>query len=350
MSSSIGLSTSEKFGLISNLSAMLSAGIPILETVDSLLEDSKGNQKKLLQTLREDLVQGSHISATFEKFPNIFDKVTINLITAAEEAGTLDQTLADLKNNIKKEKEFSDKIKAALTYPAFIVLVFIGVLTMILTVVVPKISTVFSRLNVQLPLPTKILIFLSDLIVKDTLIVTTIIASLVLGIILLYRAQKRIVLGFIFSFPLISSLIKQIDLTRFTRSMYLLLNSGITITTALELAREVVFKKEISQALIRSQDLVLSGKKLSEGLKESKKVIPSIMIKIIEAGERSGSLDSSMQDVSEYLDYEVSNSLKTVTSLLEPIMLVIVGILVGGMMLAIIAPIYGLIGQVGPHR
>ena len=344
--SSIHLSTPEKLGMLSNLATMLAAGIPILEAIDSILEDSKGNTKKVLEALRQDLEQGNHISASFAKFPNIFDKVTVNLINASEEAGTLTETLRDLKDNIKKDTEFRDKIKAALMYPVFILVVFVGVLTMILTVVVPKISTVFVHLNVPLPLPTKILIFLSDLIVKDTIPFLGIFAICIAGLIFLYKRQRRLLLSFIFSLPVVSNLVKEIDLTRFSRSMYLLLNAGIPISQALELAQEVVVKKEISQVILHTHNVVLSGKKFSEGLKEAKNVIPSIMIKIAEAGERSGTLDKSMLDVSEYLDYQVSSMLQTLTALLEPLMLVGVGILVGGMMLAIIAPIYGLIGSV----
>ena len=149
------------------------------------------------------------------------------------------------------------------------------------------------------------------------------------------------------SLPVVSLLSQQIDLTRFTRSLYLLLSAGIPITAALELTENVVIKKEVQNAIIHAKNYVYGGKKLSDGFKDSKKVIPPIMIKIIEAGERSGQLDKSMLDVSEYLDYQVSGTLKTVTALIEPIMLVGVGILVGGMMMSIIAPIYQLIGQIG---
>ena len=344
---SISISNSEKLGLISNFATMLNAGLSVLEIVDSLLEDSKGNLKKLLEVLREDLMQGTHISSSFEKFPKVFDKITINLIKAAEEGGTLDVTLTDLKVGFKKETEFRDKIKAALTYPAFILIVFIGVLFMILSVVVPKIATVFLQLNVPLPLPTKILIFLSDLILKQTIFITTLGIILLALFIFMYITQKQLLLNIFLSFPLISNLARQIDLTRFSRSLYLLLTAGIPISGALELTQEVVLKKEVSRAIIRSKEMVISGNKLSEGLKTARNIFPSIMIKITEAGEKSGSLDKSMLDASEYLDYQVSKMLSTITSLLEPIMLIVVGIIVGGMMLAIISPIYGLIGQVG---
>src|SRR5258706_2349285 len=161
----ISLSNNDKLGLISNLSTMLAAGIPILETVDSLLDGSKGNSKKVLAALREDLIQGKHLYLSFSNFPRVFDKVTINIIKASEEAGTLETTLKDLKDQIKKQMEFNDRIKGALIYPVFIMVVFVAVLVMILIVVVPKISSVFTRLHSDLPLPTKILIFVSNIVV-----------------------------------------------------------------------------------------------------------------------------------------------------------------------------------------
>lgn len=343
------ISNTEKLGLISNMATMLTAGIPILEVVDSLLEDAKGNQKKLLDSLKADLTQGNHVSDALSRFPKIFDKITVNLIKASEEAGTLDVTLADLKDSIKKDAEFSDKIRGALTYPVLIFFVFIGVLLMILVVVVPKISTVFLRLDVPLPLPTKVMIFMSEALIKQTFFVAIGVVVLAAAVFFLFRERKKDILHLLFSLPVVSSLAQLIDLTRFSRSLFLLLNAGIPIAAALELAQEVVLKRDVSHAIAHCKEVVIGGGKLSEGLKHAKNVFPNIMIKITEAGEKSGSLDKSMQDVSEYLDYQVDKTLKTLTTLLEPIMLVVVGVLVGGMMLAIIAPIYGLIGQVSAH-
>lgn len=342
----LSVKNSDKLALLGNLSTMISAGIPILETIDSLLEDSRGNAKKVLEIIREDMIQGRHLYSSFAKFPNIFDKVTVNVLRASEEAGTLDITLKDLKAQIQKEMEFNDKVKAAMIYPVVIIVVFLGVLLLILTVVIPKISTVFSRLNVNLPLPTRFLIFLSNGLLDYTLPV--IVGLVVIGTILylFFKAQKRLILNVFYSLPVISTLVKEIDLARFSRSMFLLLTSGITITNALELAEEVVKRKDIASAIKYAKETVLGGKNLSQGFKEQKKVFSSILVKMIEAGEKTGTLDKSMSDISEQQDYRVTNSLKALTTLLEPIMLVAVGILVGGVMMSIIAPIYGLIGQV----
>lgn len=343
----LSLSGNDKIALVSNMYTMLSAGIPILETIDSLLQDAKGSQKKVLQTLKEDLGQGQHVYFSFAKFPKIFDKVTVNIVKASEEAGTLDVTLKDLIQSIKREMEFNDKIKGALIYPVFILVVFLGVMFVILTVVVPKIAGVFEKLNVTLPLPTQIMITMSNALIHYPLQVFGIAALIIGSLIYLYKQYTKFFINVLISFPLISKLAREIDLTRSTRSLYLLLNAGIPITSALELTEDVVTKREIHQALVHAKNVVFAGKKLSEGLRDNKRVMPPMMIKIVEAGERSGSLDKSLQDISEFLDYQVSNTLKTVTALVEPLLLVIIGLLVGGMMLAIIAPIYSVIGNLG---
>lgn len=346
-SSKAKLKNSEKLNFLSNLSTMISSGIPILETVDSLLEDSKGGTKKVLEVIREDILQGNHLYASFAKFPDVFDKVTVNVIRASEEAGTLDVTLKDIRAQLEKEMEFQDKVKSAMIYPIFIVLVFFGVMVMMLVVVMPKISTVFSRLNVDLPLPTRIMIAMSDVVTKYTIPFLAGFIVLVLFGIILFKAQRRTILGGIYKLPLISTLVKEIDLAHFSRSMFLLLSSGITITNALELTQDVVMRKDIAKAIIHAKETVLAGKNLSQGFKDHKEIFSGIVIKLVESGEKTGTLDKSLEDVSKQMDYQVSNTLSTLTAMLEPIMLVAVGILVGGMMLAIIAPIYGLIGQVG---
>ncbi len=341
------LSNNDKLSMLSDLGTMLSAGIPLLESVNALLEDAKGSHKKFLEMLREDLTQGKHIYFTFSKFPNVFSGVVTSIVKASEEAGTLDVTLKDLKENLKKDIEFSDKIKSALVYPLFIVFVFLAVLFMILVVVVPKISSVFLRLRVELPLPTKILIFMSKAIISQPIPAILVLVIFSFFLFFIYKKQKKLLLNIIFKFPILSSLAKDIDLTKFSRNLYLLLNAGIPITNALELTENVVVDRDIELAVKKAKEAVVSGKKLSEGFKINRKVFPSMAIRITEAGERSGSLDKSMSEISNFLDYQVSLKLKTVTALLEPILLVVIGGLVGGMMLAIIAPIYGLIGQVG---
>lgn len=345
----ISISSAEKLDLISNISTMLTAGIPILETMDSLSEDAKGNVKRILDKLHADLIEGKHMYTSLSEFPRAFDKVTVNIIRASEEAGTLDVTLKDLRNQIKKDMEFGDKVKGALTYPILIFFVFIAVFLMILLVVIPKVATVFLQLRVKLPLPTKVLIATSSFLLTYPIPVIVGTILIIGGTIYAFRAYKQAILSKFFMLPLISVLVKEIDLARFARSMYLLLSAGITINTALELTQDIVQRQDIAEAITYAKDTVMSGKELSTGFKEKNKVFPLIMIKIIEAGEKTGTLDKSMQDISEHMEYEVDNTLKAVMTIVEPLILVVVGGLVGAMMLSIIAPMYSIIGQVGAH-
>ena len=344
---SIRISNSDKLALVSNLATMFNAGIPIMETIDSMAEDSKGNTKKILESVSADLVQGESIYSAFSKFPLVFNKVTVNVIKAAEEAGTLDVVLKDIKVQIQKDMEFMDSVKSALTYPVIILIMFLLILLMILVVVIPKIATVFLQLKVTLPLPTKVLIFLSNLITHNTISLLILFVVLFIGLFFIYRTKRHLLLNIIFSFPVVSNLIKEIDLARFFRSMYLLLTSGITITTALTLAKEVVIRRDIAAIISRTEENVLAGKKMSDSFKEKRAFFPGITIKIVEAGEKTGTLDKSMEDITTYMDYRVTAALAKIIALLEPLMLVFVGLLVGGMMFSIISPIYGLISQVG---
>lgn len=345
----ISISNTDKLSLISNLSTMVSAGIPILSAIESLSEDAKGGTKKILEVTRADLLGGKHLYVSFAKFPLVFNNVTVNIIRGSEEAGQLATILKDLREQVRKEIEFNDKIRSALTYPILVLLVMLGILIIILVVAIPKIAAVFLRLRVTLPLPTRILIFISNTILTYTIPVVIGVMLLCVGMVILYREKKQWIFSVLYPLPILSTLIREIDLTRFSRSMHLLLTSGISITSALELTENVVLKPEIAKSIAFAKETILAGENLSYAFKKHKHIFPVVMIKIIEAGEKTGTLNKSMQDIAEYFDYRVSNSLKTLATVLEPIMLVIVGILVGGMMLSIIAPIYNLIGQVSPR-
>lgn len=343
----VTLKGTEKLELIGSFATMLGSGISILEMVKSLGEDTKGGQKLILDEMRDDLTQGKRIYVTFAKFPRVFDHVSVNVIRASEEAGTLDTALRDLRTTLQKDMEFSDKIRSALMYPMFIMIVFVGILGMILTFVIPKISTVFLQLNVSLPMPTRVMIFLSDLIVKHTLFFGMGLAAFAGIIYFLLTYKRKQVLEVFYRLPLIRTLVMQIDVTNLARNLSVLLMSGLPITQALELVSEVVVRRRMEKLLLSAKNMVLAGRSLSEGFRSDKGAVPSIVIKLVEAGEVTGTLDRSLQEISEYFDYKVTYTLKTLTAMLEPIMLVLVGGVVGGMMLAIIAPVYGLISQIG---
>ena len=344
---SLSLSSSEKLNIIENLGTLLTAGIPILEAVDSLLEETKGNTTKILETLKEDLNQGKTIAYSLTRHPKAFDPITVNLIKAAEEAGTLETALKDLTQSIKKDIDFVNIVKGSMVYPILVLIVLFAVILLNLFFVIPRVSQVFTRLTVQVPLPTKILIFISNFANDNLIYVIAASIFLIATTIITFKVKKSLITNYVFALPLVSKLIMEIDITRFTRSMSLLLKSGLPIDEAIELSEDVTQKREIKNAVEESRKLVDAGKTLSSGLKKHKKVIPGFMIRITEAGEKSGTLEKSMQELSNQFEDRVENRLKTLIVLIEPFLLLVVGLLVGGIMLAIIAPIYNLIGQIG---
>ena len=341
----VSLSISDKLYLISNLATLLSSGIPILEAIDSLIPETSGNSRKILKTLRQDMNQGQTISQSFSRYPKAFDPITVNLIKAAEEAGTLETILKDLVKTIKKDIDFINKVKSALTYPILVLIILFLVLVINLFFVIPRIAQVFSRLHVPTPLPTKILIATSKLVVDNTLLSIAALIAFLLLIFIIIKTQKAIFLGILGIIPPVNKLLTEIDLTRFTRSLALLLKSGIPITDSLKLTQNVVNKRKIEKIIAHASQEVAAGRKLSDGLKDNK-IIPNFMIRVTQAGEISGTLEQSMQELSEQFDDRVTQRVKNLTVLLEPLLLLIVGILVGAIMLSIIAPIYNLISNI----
>ena len=217
---------------------------------------------------------------------------------------------------------------------------------MILVYVIPRISKVFSKLKVELPIQTKIMIAVSDTFLAYWIIITVIFVIFVVTMVFLFKTRRRQITSIMMSLPLISRLGKEIDLAKFTQAMGFLLSSGISITKAMEYAQHVVVKKSTSEAIAKANEKLLAGNPLAEGFEKSKDVFPVAMIRIIAAGEKSGSLEKSLVELSEQFEEQVENTLKTVTTLMEPLLLIVIGFLVGGIMLSIIAPIYQMIGSI----
>jgi len=347
---SVRLKSSEKLELIDSLGAMLSAGIPLLESVEALLENAKSRNKAVLESLKKDLEGGKTIADSFSRFPDSFDPIALNLIRGGEEAGNLEEILAGLADTIRKDIDFTRKIKTALAYPLFVIATFAVIMTVILAFVIPRIGDVFSKLDVNIPLPTKILIFLSNALLNYWPWIILCLFILCASIFFFYQAKRKEVLYLLSSLPLLSNLAREIDLVRFSRSLGLLLASGIPISKSLELSQHVLVRKELIHLIEFARKEVIRGKRLTDALNNKNGIMPQIFIRMIDAGERSGKLEQSFQKTAAYFDDRVSATIKTLTTLMEPILLVIIGLIVGGIMLSIIAPIYQLISSISVSR
>jgi type II secretory pathway component PulF len=343
--SKIRLSSKEQLSLFNDLSTMLTAGIPLLETVEALEPDAKGNLKKILIELHRSLINGETLSRSMSQFPLAFEPVVINLMRAAEAGGTLEQTLQDIVHTIKKEVAFSKSIKTAMVYPAFVMVIFSGILIMLLTFVIPRISVVFSSMHVKIPWVTRQLMTASTYFMEHWLLIF---GAIIAGTILLSviaSKNKRFIVRLILSLPGLRRLGLNIDLARLTRSLALLLKAGVPLDETLILTKRTVNKKQIIAVIEQMQRSMNAGKPLATGLRNTKGVIPIMMARSMETAEISGTLEQTLQSLAEHFDMQVSDALKAIGTLIEPLLIVIVGGMVGMLMLFVIAPVYNMVSQ-----
>lgn len=344
----IRLKGKERLSLFSDLSTMLTAGIPILEAVVSLEDDATGNMKKVLAILHANLNNGEPLSKGMQRLPKAFDQISVNLIRAAEAGGTLEETLHDIVQTTKKELAFSEQLRNTMIYPLFVMAVFMAIVVLMLTFVIPRVSKVFSAMHVHMPLVTKAMISASNTFTAHWLVITLAFFAFVILVAGFIKANSRGIARALLSLPGLKKLGTNIDLTRFTRSFGLLMHAGVPVIEALTLSQKVVRKKSMIALVSRMKENVENGKPLSTGMRQAKGVVPPIMSRSIETAEESGTLEQTMQNLTEYFDDQVAGSIKIISSLVEPVLLVLVGLMVGTLMITIIAPIYNLISQINP--
>lgn len=344
----ITLKDKERLQIISNFGTMLQAGIPILEVVEVLHSEAKGNAKKVLASILLDLSEGRPVADSIEKLPDAFDPVTVSLIRSGERSGNLPEVLKNLKVNIKKNIVFKSTVLAALTYPILVFFLFIAIVLLMFLYVIPRISKIFFQRDMELPILTRIVFGASDIFRENWIVIIILSILLIGGFIAFYTFRRRVLINFLFSLPVLSKLGNQMDVSRFFNAMSFMLTAGVPIITALELAKHVVSKKSTEKSIDSAIEALTSGLTLRDGFKQAKtEVFSGSILKIIDVGERSGTLDISMAELSEEARDTLDEELKIITSLIEPIMLLVLGVLVGGIMISIITPIYKMIGDLG---
>lgn len=344
--SRISIRSKDRIAMFADLSTMMSAGIPLMQCLDTLLEDARGTQQKVVKFMRQELSNGMSLSSAMEQLPRAFEPITVNLIRAAEAGGTLEETLVDIVHNLKKENEFSAGLKTMMIYPAFVGVIFLGIVVLILTFVAPRIEKVFSTMRVTLPAATKIMFIASDAFMSYWMFIVPGLVVAVILISIFVSYNKRLIIRGLLSLPGLSTLGNNIDLTRFSRSFALLLKAGVALDEALELSERVVQKNRVRHVVQRMREDIIAGNTLAQHLHESKHIIPTVMARSIETAETSGTLELTMQNLAEYFDEQVAQNLKVLSGMLEPVMILIVGVLVGGLMLTVMAPMYNLISQI----
>ncbi|MBI2450984.1 MAG: type II secretion system F family protein [Parcubacteria group bacterium] len=344
------LSIDDKIVFTRHLATMLRAGIPIIEAIDILIADAeKPILAKIFSQIRYELQRGQPLSAAFEKFPKDFPLLFVSLVKAGEASGNLEQVFAELSSQMKSEYSLKRRVKSAMIYPSILIIMAFGVLTLMFTVVLPRLTKTFKETGVKLPAITQVLVNISDFITAYPLYIAIFVIGLIFSAVLVWRSsagKKFLYEKIFFHLPVASDLIKKVSLARSTRVLATLLKSAVPFLDSLRITADTIGNDLYKSAYLKSAESgVARGITLAAMLKREPKLFPHLVTNMIGVGERSGNLEEILVSLSEFYEEEVDNSLKNLVSLIEPVLLLVIGLIIGGIAVSIIVPIYQLVGS-----
>lgn len=329
------------------LSTMMNAGLPITDSLMILRSQTKGFMQKVVAQILADVEGGSSLSSAFSKHPKVFSSTYIALLKSGEAGGVMDQVLLRLADNLEKEKEFSGKVKGALIYPAVVIIGMFVVGLVMMIFVIPRLTSLYSEFDASLPVPTKILIGISSFVVKFWP-VFLILAGALLFFFRSFRqtkAGKKKIDELIFKIPILGPLQRQVMLTELTRTLSLMVGSGVSILDGITITAGVVGNSIISEALIDAAKQVEKGFPVAFAFGRHPDAFPFILTQMIAVGEETGKMEEVLTKVSHIFEVESDQKVKALTSAIEPLVMVLLGLGVGFLVIAVILPIYNLTSQ-----
>jgi type IV pilus assembly protein PilC len=329
------------------LSTMINAGLPITEALLILRSQSKGSMQKIVAQILADVEAGESLSNSLERHPKIFSRTYMSLVRSGEVGGVMDAVLGRLADNLEKQQEFSGKVKGALIYPVVIVIGMTVVSVVMMIFVIPRLLSLYADFNATLPLPTLILIGISNFLIKFWWIIL-IILGFTAYFISIYNATpigRRQIDLLKFKIPVYGELQRQIVLTELTRTLSLMVGAGVPILEALNITSEVVSSPVVSDALKDSAKQVERGFPIAYSFGRHPEAFPFILSQMIAVGEETGKMDDVLTKVSHIFEVESDEKVKGLTAAIEPIVMVVLGLGVGFLVIAVILPIYNLTSQ-----
>ncbi len=327
-------------------STMIDAGLPLLQCLD-ILQTQQENPtfKKILKKIKESVETGETFADALSKFPKIFDELFVNMIAAGEAGGILDIILRRLSTYMEKMAKLKKQVKGALTYPAITMAIAVLVVGIILVFVIPVFSEMFSSMGKALPTPTLLVVALSNLVIHNIIYIIVGIAAVIFAIKKIYSTAKgRIVMDdLILKFPVFGILIKKVAVAKFTRTMGTMMSSGVSILEALDIVARTAGNKTVEFAIGDVKVGIAEGRSMADPLLESG-VFPSMVCSMIAVGESTGALDQMLGKIADFYDEEVDQAVKNLTDLIEPFLLVFLGTVIGGLVIAMYLPIFKMAG------
>lgn len=324
------------------LATLLGAGLPLVPAIDALTSQTRSKSfKKMLAKIKDSIVEGNSFARSLSLFPGTFSALYINMVTAGETSGALEIVLERLADITEKQQALKSRIRSAMAYPILMSLIGALVLFILLTVIVPNITSIFSEMDQTLPAPTLFLIRISDIFKMYWWVILIGVAGAVL---ILRRINKTVKGGYVFDkikllLPRLGLLAKKLDVARFSRTLGSLLENGVSMLPALGIVKNIVGNALIADAIENASKEVGKGKGLGLALAESE-IFPDLSIQMIQVGEQSGKLEEMLNKVADVFEGEVEASIMTMTSLLEPVMILIMAVIVGFIVLSICLPIF----------
>lgn len=325
------------------LATMVGAGLVLSETID-ILEEQQDNKllKKALLEISQDIKGGLTLALALSKHPDIFPKLYVNLVKSGEASGKLDEVLIQMADSLEKEREFKAKIKGAMVYPMVVLGMMVVVIIIMMVFVIPKLITLYTQSTIELPLPTKILIFTSNMFVNFWWLLLAVIAALVFAIKRWNSTQEgNYFLGeLVLKIPIIGKLVSNVTLTNFNRTFGLLVTAGIPLLEAIGIVTDLMDNPVFKKSLKAAYTGVERGLPFSSLL--TAKIFPRIVGQMVRVGEETGKIDEVFLKLADYFESESDHLVKNLTVAIEPIILVILGIGVAFLVISIILPIYQL--------
>jgi type IV pilus assembly protein PilC len=331
------------------LATMIDAGLPLVQSLEIL--SSQQDQKlfkNIIREIREDVEGGSTFAAALKKHPGTFDDLYTNLVVAGEEGGILDTILLRLAGYIEKAEALKKKVKSALVYPSAIVSVAVIVVMILMIFVIPVFETMFSSAGQTLPLPTLIVLTMSKLIKKYVVIIIPL-CILIFFLLRKYHQTengKAVIDSLLLKMPVFGPLFKKIAVARFSRTLGTLVSSGVPILDGLTIVSKTSGNKTIETAILNARASIREGETIADPLGRSA-IFPPMVIQMISVGESTGALDSMLSKIADFYEEEVDVAVGNLTSLLEPLLMVFLGVVIGGVVISMYLPIFQMASAVG---
>ncbi|RCW48152.1 type II secretion system F family protein [Halanaerobium sp. MA284_MarDTE_T2] len=339
-----GYKISELANFAQRLSVLITAGIPIVRSITIIKKQSNSkHEKNMLEKLLSRVEAGETLSSALKEHPKYFPKLFIHLIKAGETGGVLDEVLSELVEYYRERDKTNKQVKSALYYPIVIVIVAVIAVFILIGFVLPNILKMLVNFGGEIPLPTKILIFVSNIISSYW---WAILIVLLAGLFLLstYIKTPKGKLNkdkLLLKIPVIGDLIRKVVIARFASTMALLIKSGVNIINALPVIEEVVNNEVFADILLETRMRVREGSTLSEPIRQSGE-FPPMVVQMLKVGEESGNIEDMLNKISDYYDMEVANAIEGSISLIEPVMIIILAVIVGGIVASIILPLFSI--------